>query len=299
MIVLLIITATLMIATPIYQKRILQKGTEAEAMRLTKLITQNHHEVLESAKQLLSALANLEEIKNRNPTACNKVLTNLVNAYPRYVAISVADLSGDVFCASIKSATPVNVTDRSYFQRVIKTQEFSIGDYNIGKISKKPILGTAYPVNVNGVLASVIAATIDLSWLADEFANLGLPEEATLLMTDSANVILTSVPTSSGEIGKNFTNTDLIQASLTQKEGVVETSLENKKYLFSFTPLNDTPHGRLYVYVGIPEKTGFSDTIQYFSRDLRWLRFSYTFSLILLFLAVFIPVYLKLKNVQK
>src|SRR3989344_1193610 len=82
-IVLFIITAVLMGITPYYQSQILKRGTEQEAIRLARLTSQNHREVIESAKQLLSALASLEEVKNHNQLACSRILIELVNKYPR------------------------------------------------------------------------------------------------------------------------------------------------------------------------------------------------------------------------
>src|SRR5947209_1713089 len=110
-------------------------------------------------------------------TRCSNLLTGLSQQYPRFTMVYAADLSGDVFCSSGPGS--MNVAQSDYFQQVLRTHDFAISSYRIGRMSGKPVVTFAYPIlDPAGRVTGAVAAGLDLGWLNDFAARSRLPAGA-------------------------------------------------------------------------------------------------------------------------
>jgi len=58
------------------------------------------------------------------------------------------------------------MTDRTYFQRVVQTGDFAVGDFQTGRVNGRSSVNLAYPVRDDqGRIAGVVFASLDLGWL--------------------------------------------------------------------------------------------------------------------------------------
>ena len=68
--------------------------------------------------------------------------------------------------SALSMTNTVNLADRSYFQRALSSRAFSIGDYQVGRISGKPSFDLGYPVFApSGRIQAVVFAALDLDWV--------------------------------------------------------------------------------------------------------------------------------------
>ncbi|NES94938.1 MAG: hypothetical protein F6K32_06830, partial [Desertifilum sp. SIO1I2] len=117
----------LILCTASFQRQQASLEARTNLMRLAKLVAANQTQAIEGARQLLIAIAQLPEIQQGNWDACNQTLSNLIEQYQSYVALSVLDPQGNVRCSSLPLSQPINFADRLYFRQVLATQEFVVG----------------------------------------------------------------------------------------------------------------------------------------------------------------------------
>jgi C4-dicarboxylate-specific signal transduction histidine kinase len=94
------------------------------------------------------------------------LLRTLFADYPRYSNLGVIKPNGDLAASALSMTNTVNLADRSYFQRALSSRAFSIGDYQVGRISGKPSFDLGYPVFApSGRIQAVVFAALDLDWV--------------------------------------------------------------------------------------------------------------------------------------
>ena len=140
-----------------------------------------------------------------------------------YSAFLVATPQGDLFAAAPKQAKPLSVADRPYFQEVLKSRGFVVGEHQIGRISGIPTIAGAYPaLNHKGQVQAVVLAGISLEWLNQYIRRIKLPEESRLLVVDRNGAVLVHYPDPGHYVGRDIKDEPLARVLLQQKEGLVE-----------------------------------------------------------------------------
>ncbi|MDO9128905.1 MAG: hypothetical protein Q7U34_03475, partial [Anaerolineales bacterium] len=122
------------------QRELAAAQAKAEALRMARLVVSNQNTLTTSVHQLLIALAQLPEIRSGDPAGCSALLAELLKQYPGYTNLNVAALNGDLLCSAIPTSGPINYADRAWFQRVLQTRNFVVGEYVIGRTTGKATL---------------------------------------------------------------------------------------------------------------------------------------------------------------
>ena len=91
----------LMLYTNLEQRRLATVQAQEDAQRLARLAATQQQQLIEGARQLLIALAQLREVRGSDAAACNTLMTSLLKQYPLYANLGVIELDGDVFCNAI------------------------------------------------------------------------------------------------------------------------------------------------------------------------------------------------------
>ena len=112
-------------------------GVQTNALQLARVAASDQEQLVDGTRQLLVALAQLPAVRTGDGTTCNTLFSALLNQYPWYVNLAVADATGDVWCSSVSLSGPVSVADRSYFQRALQTRDFAVGEYQVGRIASR------------------------------------------------------------------------------------------------------------------------------------------------------------------
>ena len=178
-----------------------QRQTAALRQRsqdMVKLAARKEDEMIAGTRQLLRAVAESAQVQSAQWGNCTKLLRTLFADYPRYANLGVIKPNGDV-AASALPMTNTGQPGRPFLlpTRPLVTRDFSIGDYQVGRISGKPSFNLGYPVfDPSGQVQAVVFAALDLDWLnrSDYALQMQLPEGATWTKIDGKGTILARYP---------------------------------------------------------------------------------------------------------
>ena len=98
------------------------------------------------ARSLLTTLARLPAVIDRDEAVCDSLFARLLRDHPELSNILLTDLDGRVVATGLPLFKNTDVSDRKYFRDALATRAFSIGEFNIGRTSGRPILVFALPL---------------------------------------------------------------------------------------------------------------------------------------------------------
>jgi len=242
----------------------------AEALRLVELTAADEDGLVEGARSLLVALAELPEVRRGDRAACDELFADLLERYPLYANLGVADPSGDVVCSAIPLTQPVTIADRSYFRMAVQARDLSVGDYQIGRITGVPSVNFGYPVLTGaGRLRAVVFAAMDLGWLNGFATQADLPPGATLTVMDRHGTVLARYPDPEPWVGRSFPEAPLARILQTGGEGTAEApGLDGVARLYAFSSLGSSTAASAYVAIGIPTANAFARADHALARNL-------------------------------
>ena len=253
-------------------RRLTAADVRREALRLTRIAASDQEETIKDTRQLLFALAQLPQVRSLDPTDCSEFLARLLNQYPQYTLLGVIAEDGDLLCNAIPASGPVNLADRDYFQRVLQTGAFAVGDYQSDPISDKATVDVGYPVlDEMRRVQAVVFASLDLTWLNQLAAEAQLPTGSTFTVIDRNGTILVRYPDPENWVGRTMVEAPIVETILTQQgEGTAEAyGVDGIPRLFAFTPLSGSPDGGdVYVSIGIPTEVAFAGADRVLARNL-------------------------------
>jgi len=240
---------------------------QTNALRLAQSVASSQDDLIEGARQLLTALAQVPVVRGGQPAQCSAFLADLLAAYPLYANFGVVDSDGEIFCSGVPQKGRVNAADRGWFQLAVQTRDFAIGDYQVGRITGKAGINFGYPILVPTEVGAVVFAALDLAWLNKLVAKAQLPSGTTLTVIDRKGTILVRHPDPDKWIGKSMPETPLVQTILSQGAGTTEAAgMDGVPRLYGFSPLGDT--GGAYVSIGIPKNVAFARANSILVRNL-------------------------------
>ena len=262
--------------TGLEQRRIAAIQAKEEALRLARLVSSNQSQFVEGARHFLYTLAQLPQVRNCEPALCRSLFANLMRQYPWYLNIGAVEPDGNIFASAVKMTRPVNSADREWFRRAIQARSFSIGDYQIGRITGKRSVNFSHPVlDESGKLKAVVFVALDLAWLNQLSARAELPPGSTLTLIDRNGMVLARYPKPEKWVGKTIPQALLSQAILAKGEGTVEAiGMDGISRLYAFTPFGSTAQaGKIYLSIGFPTSVTFAEVNRILIRNLIFLGF--------------------------
>ena len=177
------------------QRRQGAAAARENALRMVRVAANHQDEMIEDARQLLVTLAQLNEVRSGQKEACETIFRKLLSLHQGYLNLGAIQSNGEVLASSIPIAERVNLSDRSYFREALRTGSFAVGEYQVGRISKKATLNLGYPVvDEKGNANAVVFAALDLAWLSRLATNSSLPEGSSLTVLDRNRMTLVRHP---------------------------------------------------------------------------------------------------------
>lgn len=251
---------------------------ESDALKLVRSIANEQDQFIAETRILLNTLARVPQIYPERPNNCNAFFTGLGEDLP-YNFLGVATPAGDVVCGVPTLENVINIADRPYFQRALATNGFAAGDFQLSRVSGKPILVFAVPIfnNYDSTedVKGVIMASIELSWLQEKISVAALPEGSTITVFDQFGTVMARHPDTQAWLGQTISaDTPLLQTILgTVKEGTIEgPGLDGSQQLTAFMRLPALPDtASVYIAVEIPSEVAYARANQLWWRNLTWL----------------------------
>ncbi|MGV3629481.1 MAG: sensor domain-containing diguanylate cyclase [Betaproteobacteria bacterium] len=263
----------LVIYSSIMQREVAERDEQQELRLIAELVAKRPEQFLESAHQLLIAIGSQADHLLADRLECHRYFRRLLpEGGGLYRAMGLALPNGDVFCSSTvsNSSGSVNVRDRSYFRMAEESGKFSVGEYQIGRVTGSSGINFAYPVmDADGNLQAVAFAGLNIETFIEqgEFRREGLRSALGRVVTilDRNNIVLAQYPTTKGRIGEKHPNPRVIEALSRPGNSLFATmDREGVSRLYAVENVGMNPDGiaPLRVIVSVPEHMIFAEADQ-------------------------------------
>jgi PAS domain S-box-containing protein len=277
--ILLVILALVFIALLIgfnvrEQRRHALGRATAEAGVVFKLAVMNEEKILLETKELLQRLAETPDVVRAGD--CGAYLAAILKNHPRYRNFGLILPDGELSCSALPHEGPVNLGDRFYFRRALETGSFSIGMYQVGRITKKPTINFGYPVfNASRKVTGVVFAALDPSYLSEfekEISGM-LPAGSVFVKIDRGGTVLAGFPENPHfRIGEPMERSIYERISREKMGMFVAADSGNGDRIYLFSTLWGEFFGdESYMLLGIPMKSLLAESEESLARNLAFL----------------------------
>ena len=247
-------------------------AAQSNAMTLVHFVAHEQRRLIAETEELLKELAQLPVAQPSLSTACSRVMTEVLKTHSHYNNIGVATLDGDIYCSALPMAEGINIADRVYFQRTVRSRAFSIGGYQIGRITSEPAINFGYPVlDENKKLRGVIYVAMSLNAINQMISQFELPVGSAVTIVDGGGAILARRPDPDMWGGLAVLKMPLVSTILENNglEGSAEIEdLDRVRRLSAFAPLHIGNEGRIFIAVGVPTEVAFGHADRQFAINL-------------------------------
>ena len=244
---------------------------KAEALQLARATAANQGRLLDAERQLLITIAELPAVLLEDAAACHTRFAELRQQYPRYANLTVVTPGGDTACSAIPFTPPVSVAQRSWFQRVMSTRRFVVGDYQVGAITGKGTINVAYPIlDEDRQIQAILSAALDVSWLNQLLAEAQPSAGTTLSLIDRRGTIAAHYPDPERWVGRSLPDAPIVRTVLADGQGTADLlDLDGVARLFAFQPLVDMEQqASLSIVIGMTKRMVFAEANWSFIRSL-------------------------------
>ena len=214
---------------------------EQQVLGLAKQQASEVDRIAEGALQFLVALAQIPDIKD-GTAECGPLLTKIRTNYQSYVALIRADLKGVVTCSSIGPGP--SIEDRLYFRKAVASNNFSVGEFALGRGTKGAAsIHFSYPLrNERLEVTGVIAAALDLKWFAERLKE-KLTSNIVLNVADINGTILVRHPNNEKFSGQKIPD-QFHPIIKSPAPGVAEViGLDGEKQVLGYVPIPASTYG--------------------------------------------------------
>ena len=243
-----------------------------ELRRLVKLAAMQQWQVVEGARQMMVASSQILPTLMGDRKRCGQYFANLLAQNREiYNSMGLFLANGELFC-NAATFQRVNSGDRLYFRLAKETGKFSVGEYQIGRVTGKAGINFGFPVkDSDNKVFGVAFAGLDLESLGRMAQATPLPAEGILSVIDVKGTILARKPAMAEAIGGKLWNAKVIEAVLTSMEGELEAKgTDGVDWLLAHEVVAQNPDGAfpLRVLVTVPLGRVFADANNALVRDL-------------------------------
>ena len=241
-----------------------EDNARRDVLSLTRLIALEQKKFIEFSQQQLLNLAQLPIVRDhQGATLCNSTFIDLLRQNPLYSNLGVISLDGTLRCTAITPKNHVNLGDRDYFQEAIRTRDFSIGAYQIGRVTHKISTNLAYPVlDATNTINGVVFIELDLGALAKKLIETTKTTRGmTLTIVNDRGIVLARQPDPEKWGGKSLSNSRMLQHILAyQQEETTQTiGIDGVERLYAFKPIYSTVEQQVYLLSGIPTEVAYAE----------------------------------------
>ena len=224
---------------------------QLDAIRVSEQCASSVAQIVESTRQTLLSLACVKSVRSMDASEANILLADVLTNSTNYGNLGVVRPDG-INVAGGLPQTNVNSSTQPWFQRLQSSHSFTIGEYQIGKITGKPGINFALPLPnqpTNGPISSIYAA-LKLEILQACLSKVRLPPDGVLNIIDRNGTVLARNPNPHEWIGKSSKAWPVFKKEqLPGQNAFVETpGIDNVVRLYHFT---EVPNSDQSIYVGV------------------------------------------------
>jgi diguanylate cyclase (GGDEF)-like protein len=162
---------------------------------------------------------------------------------PWIKGMSIIGPDGRIKCSTLSSAVGLDMSDRPHYEEAIRSNDFVVSDYLVGRSNQAPSIVVAYPAQaIDPSINAVIVASVDLQWVNNLVTTLARRPGATVMLVDASSTVLASDPQSAAWIGKSVRDAEPFREFADKTEGTARTTGPDgvrRIYGFVAVPLSD------------------------------------------------------------
>ncbi len=237
-----------------------EESVRTDTLRAAQAAAADLAVVADSLREGLDFIAQEKTVLDKDAAACSAYLAASRAHLPGVVMLALTDRDGHTVCNSIGSSPgSFSVADRAYHQRALATNGFVVGDYVEGLASGQRTIHFAQPLRArDGTVTGVVAAALNLNWLAQRLARSGLPSGTALSVLDATGRVLVRAPDQDLWAGRRIDGERLreVQANVGQARDTM--SLDGRRSIAAVVRPEGATSG-LTVSVGRERSAAFAD----------------------------------------
>jgi signal transduction histidine kinase len=252
------------------QRQLVTSNIQNQTLELARFVSEDQSNLIDQTHQLLAALAYYSDMSGDASARCAAYFSFMLEQGSQYANLGVAQPNGDISCSAIPVKPSVNIANLDFFQRTLKTGQFTVGNYAIDQITGQVGVNFGYPIfDTNGRVQSVVFATVNLDGLNRIIANARLYTDTSMMLINRQGVVLLRTPDPQHWSGRSVPDLTLIKSMLGHGEGTLDTiDLDGTRRLFAFTPLQIASNNDMVLSIGVDKNSAFAQANQIMLNNL-------------------------------
>jgi len=232
----------------------------------------HEEEVIRETQRILEVLAEVPTIAGGGSRS-SESLARFLKYSPEYANFGLIRSDGQLIASALPFKKPLNLSDRSYFQDTVKARAFSVGEYQVGRVTGTPVINFGYPIiDRQGKLTAVLFAAMDLSQVTKFEAEIDVqtPANSTYVRLDSKGSVLSAYPETQVFGKGSALEKSLLRRIQEEKKGTFEAAgADGVERLYLFSPYRSPMNKEGgYALLGIPTRTLFAEVDRFFVMNL-------------------------------
>ena len=255
------------------ERRRAEVHARQELRRLVTLAAHQQAQIIEGARQTLVAISLVPFAVLNDRARCNEFLAKLLEkSSGLYHSMGIYSADNVLLCNAVPWKGKIVSPDRLYLQLARTTGKFSIGEYQIGRVTKQQGINFGYPImGPAGEVKAVAFVAVNLNNLNRMAASTPLPPRGILTVVDRDGLVLARKPETAARIGQKLRNPRVLEALRSGKAGEFHAEgTDGIDRLFAFDSVTENPEGAIpiRILVSLPMNVVLAEVNRAFVRDL-------------------------------
>ncbi|MEH7415006.1 ATP-binding protein [Neobacillus drentensis] len=190
-----------------HQVRVVKSEYKLKAQEYANFHAMNIEKFVEETVGRLDMLATSINVQHSDLKDIDKILRETKGKDPRFSGFYWANTKGDIVISTNNITSPVNASDRPYFQQALHSAQTSISEAHYGRVTGRYIISIATPIVENRRVKGVFVASLRMDEIKKEITRLVKNER--IIITDVSGKPLIQT----GSISKQYNVKSIMKVS--------------------------------------------------------------------------------------
>lgn len=239
-------------------KRAAEAALHQKSLRSAELMSLELDRIVSGAENILLTISAAPAVQRGDLEQCSSVLEDVVKKVAFLASIVVINPDGRVRCIPNPSQGLPDLADRSYVGAALATRARVVGEYTIGRRTKRRVLPIA--LQIGGAAdepRGVAVAFISLDWLEERLRDRTYETGSSLTIADRGGTILARMPEPERFVGTVIPDEYRYLVTMPAPGTLVLISQDGTRRVVGYFPATSPPFG-LYVSAGHSTAVAFA-----------------------------------------
>jgi methyl-accepting chemotaxis protein len=226
-----------------------------ENQQLSAALAADVDNMIVSRIDALRMTSQLPQIQGMDPEQQVPILKVVKQQYADFAGVTVVDTTGKQNARD--AGQLANISDRAYFQAIMKGAQVAVSEVIIGKATGRPSIIICLPVkNAQGNVVGAILSTVDLMEIGNKAKAIKVGTSGYAYITDNKGKIIAHPDQELMNKQADFQDRLPVQKAIAKETGTVAYELAGQRSLAGYTFVPSTDWG---VVVQLPEAEALAD----------------------------------------